>query len=211
MLLQVQFLPLVGRYWYYHTGGGHHFSGQGTGGSGYQADGSHGVHDQENCQRDHGTIQFVNSERNLESHEVLPASTYKLKKQDAIPDASFKLQLNQADLSTSSEIGAKYSEKIGPVTVGPSLWHLLKDSCFYYLISKSTTKALETAETTKHDISSPFPEIKSGFPVMVRELRPGSDRIIRAKRLVASGAKPMDWLLEGKMVLLMFLIWPMTG
>ena len=91
-----------------------------------------------NGQNDLGTIinphftHFVSSERNLESHEVLPASTYTLKKQDAIPDASFKLQLNQADLSTSSEIGANNSDNIGPVTVRPSLSHLLKDSCFDY-------------------------------------------------------------------------------
>ena len=35
----------------------------------------------------------------------------------------------------------------------------------------------------------------------VRELPPGSVRIIRAKRLVASGAELMDWF-KGKMALL---------
>ena len=201
---------LVGRYWYYHTGVGHQVSGQGTGGSGYQADGGHGVHHQENGQHDHGTIldphflQFVNSERNLERHEVLPASTYKLNRSDAIPDASVKLQLKQAELSTSSEIGAKYSDKIGPVTVMSSLLPLLKDSRFDYLISESSTQALETAEATQHDISSPFPEIKSRSPARVRELRPGSGRIIRAKRVAASGAELMDWF-GGKMALLMLI------
>ena len=87
---------LVGRYWYYHTGGGLQVSGHGTGGDGYQAGGGHGVHHQENGQHDHGTINdpqfihFENSERNLESHEVLPASTYKLKKQEGT------LQVDQA-------------------------------------------------------------------------------------------------------------------
>ena len=200
---------LVGRYWYYQTGGGHQVSGLGTGGSGYKADGGHGVQDNKNVQHDHMIIndpQFVNAERNLETYEVLPASTFKLNMPDVIPDASLKLQLNQADLSPSSEIGTKYSDKIVSVTVMPSLSTLLKDSRFDYLISESSTQALETPETTQHDISSAFPEINSHSPARVRELRPGSGRIIRAKRVAASGAELMDWF-GGKMVILMFLIW----
>jgi hypothetical protein len=191
---------LVGKYWYYHTGGGHQVSGHGTGGSGYQADGGHGVQDQDNVQHDHGT---VNADRNLETYEVLPASTYKLNMPDVIPDASLKLQFNQADLSPSFDVDAKDSDKIGSVTVIPSLSTLLKDSRFDYLISESSTQALETHEMTQQLISSPFPEIKSHSPpARVRELRPGSGRIIRAKRLATSGAELMDWF-GGKVVLLM--------
>ena len=105
---------LVGKYWYYHTGVGHHVSGQGTGGDGYQADGGHGVKYQDNDQHDHGTLtdpQFVNAQRNLETYEVLPASTYKLNMPNVIPDASLNLQFNQADLSPSFEIDAKDSDK----------------------------------------------------------------------------------------------------
>ena len=179
-------------------------SGQGTGGDGYHTDGGHGVHDQENSQHDHGTINdphFVNSERNLERHEVLPASTYKLKKPDFIPDASLNRKLTQADLPSSSEIGAKDFDKIGAGAVTPSL----NNSRFDDLISESSTQALETEETTQHNISSPFPEINSHSPARVRELRPGSGRISRPKRLATSGAEPGDWF-GGKVVLLM-LIW----
>ena len=38
---------LVGKNWYYHTGGGHQVSGHGTGEDGYHADGGHGLHGQE--------------------------------------------------------------------------------------------------------------------------------------------------------------------
>ena len=80
---------LVGRYWYYQTGGGHQVSGHGTGEDGYHADGGHGLHGQENNQHDHGTKNdphFVNFERNLERHELLPAGTYRLKKPYFTPD-----------------------------------------------------------------------------------------------------------------------------
>jgi hypothetical protein len=108
--------------------------------------------------------------------------------------------LNQADISPSSEIGAKDFDIIGPCAVAPSMY----DSSFDYLISESSTQALETGETTQHNISSPFPEIKI-HSARVRELPPGSGRIIRAKRLTTSGAKPVVWF-GGKGVLLM-LIW----
>ena len=59
---------LVGKYWYYHTGGGHQVCGHGTGEDCNHADGGHGLHDQENNQHDPGTIKdqhFENFERNL--------------------------------------------------------------------------------------------------------------------------------------------------
>ena len=112
--------------------------------------------------------------------------------------------MNQADLPSSSEIGTKDFDKIGPGAVTPSL----NNSNFDYLISESLTQALETGETTPHNISSPFPEVNSHSPpARVTELRPGSGRIIRAQRLATSGAKPAAWF-GGKVVLLM-LIWLM--
>ena len=76
----------------------------------------------------------------------------------------------------------------------PSLSPLLKDSRFDYLVSESSTQALETAETTQNVISSPFPEIKSHS--RVRELRPGSGSIIRAKSLAAWAGR-LVWSQDG--------------
>ena len=185
---------LVGRYWYYHTGGGHQVSGHGTGQDGYHADEGHGLQDKENDQDHHEALNEQHSKRNHETHEVLPASTYKLNKLDAIPNAPLKLQLNQANFSSSFEIGAKYSDKTGPVKGMPSSSPIINDSRF------------ETEETTQHHIPSSFPEIENHSSARVKELRHGSGRIIRAKRLVASGAELKDWF-EAKMVLFIFLVW----
>ena len=197
---------LVGRYWYYQTGGGKDVRGYGTGENGYQADEGHGVPDHDNVHHDHGTVtdpeflDYGNSGRNLETKEVLPASSYKLSQPapETIPDTPVKLQIKPITLFHPPEsriisISAGESGKIGPVTeVIPSSLEMsslsltTEKSHFDYLVSESSS--WKTTKTSPSFIPTPVPKILSSSLARVKQLSPGSGRIIRPNRLVASGS-----------------------
>ena len=189
---------LVGRYWYYHTGVGGQVHVQGTGDNDYQADDAH-VQGQEISHQHHGIIKYQNfvGPMKYETQTVLPASTYRLNNPAIIPDLSQKLKSDKTKDLLLTDFESKAGESAKTVSLAsPSE----EDTLYDYLVSDNSTQDFETTESSA-------PSIKISSLARVRELGPGSGRIIRARRLVRSAGAEISYCSVGRLLLLILLIY----